>query len=467
MSLRASASSFVPNQAFQMDPNIPSFDPRNSYEKKSSAARKIQNRYRKNLTRKKKRYPVTERDILDHNAERKITNRYIHDMDDDIDDMREELSMRRDNATRAYNRLYTQDEKYAVEDPDDKNFKKGQEIYFDDDSVENEEYVSDEEENETIKQGFRDERTRLIKDYKERVSTQGKNIRLQREAETHRDGYKSKLDNIEKLDVMKCKRVRKILDTNPQLYYDSKFYKEYIEPCKDNATTIYIDTFFNIPYDWIWPVGKRPDPKSRSPDLKHDRYNQKNPMEHLMIDKVINKINIKYFSKACKTALIDCLIDLNLMGETRYPGDFRPNYIDELADTFKFGKTNEKVKILHRGGEPYLVILPNVNTNGRKVMEDLLDYFEETVIERGLTYKGELLTKSKIEQMKRYFILLLIGVVQNPDYIDILDKRLSEYEILIDRSYFDSEKITTEIRDSIDIKSIKLKSWISSVQEFF
>ena len=69
--------------------------------------------------------------------------------------------------------------------------------------------------------------------------------------------------------------------------------------------------------------------------------------------------------------------------------------------------------------------------------------------------------------MKRYFILLLIGVVQNPDYIDILDKRLSEYEILIDRSYFDSEKITKEIRDSIDIKSIKLKSWISSVQEFF
>ena len=35
MSLRASASSFVPNQAFQMNPNIPSFAPRNSYEKKS------------------------------------------------------------------------------------------------------------------------------------------------------------------------------------------------------------------------------------------------------------------------------------------------------------------------------------------------------------------------------------------------------------------------------------------------
>ena len=295
MSLRASASSFAPNKPFQMDPNIPSFAPRNSYEKKSSAARKIQNRYRKNLTRKKKRYPVTERDILDHNAERKITNRYIHDMDDDIDDMREELSMRRDNATRAYNRLYTQDEKYAVEDPGDKNFKKGQEIYFDDDIDDNEEYVSDEEENETIKQGFMDERTRLIKDYKERVRTQGENIRLQREAETQRDVYKSKLDNIEKLDVMKCKRVRKILDTNPQLYHDSKFYNEYIEPCKDNATTIYIDTFFNIPYDWIWPVGKRPDPKSRSSDLKHDRYKQKNPMEHLMIDKVINKINIKYF----------------------------------------------------------------------------------------------------------------------------------------------------------------------------
>ena len=63
MSLRASASSFVPNQAFQMDPNIPSFAPRNSYEKKNSAARKIKNRYRKNLTRKKKKYPVTERDI--------------------------------------------------------------------------------------------------------------------------------------------------------------------------------------------------------------------------------------------------------------------------------------------------------------------------------------------------------------------------------------------------------------------
>jgi hypothetical protein len=141
--------------------------------------------------------------------------------------------------------------------------------------------------------------------------------------------------------------------------------------------------------------------------------------------------------------------------------------MDELSDTFKLGKTNERVKILHRGGEPYLVILPNVNTSGRKVMEVLLGYFEETVIDRKLTYKGELLTKSKIEQMKRYFILLLIGVVQNPDYIDILYKRLSEYEILIDRSYFDSEKITKEIRDSIDIKSIKLKSWISSVQEFF
>ena len=70
MSLRASASSFVPGQSFRMDPNIPSFVPQRNSSGRNSAARNIQRRVRGNRVRSMQRNIRGDRPI-DYEVQKK------------------------------------------------------------------------------------------------------------------------------------------------------------------------------------------------------------------------------------------------------------------------------------------------------------------------------------------------------------------------------------------------------------
>ena len=97
MSLRASASSFVPGQSFRMDSNIPSFVPQRNSSGRNSAARNIQRRVRGNRVRSMQRNIRGDRPI-DYDVQRKIMNRYI--LDDELDDFEEKKDILETNIER-------------------------------------------------------------------------------------------------------------------------------------------------------------------------------------------------------------------------------------------------------------------------------------------------------------------------------------------------------------------------------
>ena len=67
-----------------------------------------------------------------------------------------------------------------------------------------------------------------------------------------------KLNELKKMDPIRCKRVKEMVEADPMLFKNEKFYDMYIKPCKDETTQVYIDTFFNINWKWIKPIGKIP-----------------------------------------------------------------------------------------------------------------------------------------------------------------------------------------------------------------
>lgn len=76
-----------------------------------------------------------------------------------------------------------------------------------------------------------------------------------------------------------------------------------------------------------------------------------------------------------------------------------------------------------------------------------------------------LIDKDKIEQMKRYFILMLIGIVGNPTYVAQLKESLIHKEVKFD-SLDQSQGLTREdVKLKEDIEN--LKAWIEGVERYF
>ena len=94
MSLRASASSFVPGQSFRMDQNIPSFVPQRNSSGRNSAARNIQRRVRGNRVRSMQRNIRGDRPIV----QKKIMDTYI--VKGDLNDLEEEQDILQKNIER-------------------------------------------------------------------------------------------------------------------------------------------------------------------------------------------------------------------------------------------------------------------------------------------------------------------------------------------------------------------------------
>jgi len=216
-------------------------------------------------------------------------------------------------------------------------------------------------------------------------------------------------------------------------------------------------------------------------------------LQNLECETMIESIPESIGPRSWRTALIDTLLSLNLLDLDRLPPDFPHGaekgykYIYQLADFFKFSPMRGmgQVAIKHRKIEYYKVIFPAEteaeqdglvaeldDIDGFGMLLVVLDLFEETIKDRRLKGSND---QRKIEKFKRYFILMLIGLVQNPGYIEQLYSRVVRLQNSIRRL----QNSTRNIRNNIIrrakegtisglIKKLEfLFTWIESAEEFY
>ena len=236
-------------------------------------------------------------------------------------------------------------------------------------------------------------------------------------AEYNKELQESKLENLDRLDLFKCKDIKAMAQADERLYLDKDFLENKIIPCRDELTRIYIDTFYSIPYEVIMP-----SPISIETTL-------------------YNMAENGNFTRATATAMIDTLITMGIMlnNEQRtiftdptslYIGQPFDNWL-LLSQFYRFASSGRRTVLKHLKRNPAWTaeddrrnpkypqikgILVDeqrtrVEINGREALEYTLNLFEETIKERKLKMPGrwEDMTDNDIEKMKRYFILCLIG----------------------------------------------------------
>ena len=536
MSLRASASSFVPGQ---MNPNASSFVPRQNIRQESdgrrrNAAKNIQRRYRGNRSR---RLTLRRNRPVDYDVQRKIMNRYILDDEpDDIDDVDGRIQdlketnkiremLRKDRFAGEYRKYPDRDEKLkrgkeeerlrhrraktkrviramrnVPEDQRQDNIPdrvhamtdaEQTQSLFDfgedynpvlEDGSSDEELNSDDSDDMRLKRGLREDL-----DYYD----QQEQLNMEEMGPLYNDDYikgdlERQLQRMKQMDLMRCKRVREMVEADPRLFQDKKFYDMYIRPCKDETTRVYLDTFFNIDWRWIKPIGVYPivlyKKHSTQDEYRREMADYNRQFKRFEIEEAINKIPGKFFPQNCKLAFVDCLIDLELLTTMRADYGTGPSFMrfDVLANFFKWNKSGEgqsvALKHLKIGtrGRHYSIVSRGLS--GREELERLFDLFRETVTSRNLKHdvmvdgrkRRVLIDDDKIEQMIRYFILMLIGVVGNPTYVEqlreLFDKMLETYN--------DEFNVDPRLRESPEGLELygnlkRLAGWMLSVEKYF
>ena len=548
MSLNPNASSFVP----QMNPNANIFVPRqiprqSSDTRRRNAAKNIQRRYRgnksRNLTKRRNR-------PIDYDVQRKIINRYILDGEldelDDVDSRIEDLKetnkiremLRKDRLADEYRKYPDRDEKLKRGKEEDRMRHRRaktkrtiramrkdryqrqdniptrveamtdaeQEDYLDlgsddynpvlEDGSSDEDLDSDDSEDMRMKRGLRED----VDYYREQDR-----LNMEEMGPLYNDEYiqgdlERQLQTMKQMDPMRCKRVREMVEADPRLFKDTSFYDMYIRPCKDQTTRVYLDTFFNIDWRWIKPVGKRPvypitgygesSLRYGTDEYRKAMADYTKQVKALEIEDVINKIPGKFFPHSCKTALIDCLIELELLTTTNREYGSGPPFLkfDVLSNFFKWNKGpyGNRLSLRHL---PYgsaatgTAAAPVRNfwivsrgLSGREELERLFDLFRETVHARNLKHDviiddrkhRVLIDDDKIEQMIRYFILRLIGVVGNPMYI----QQLKDLFMIKLKKYNDEFNVDPRLRESPEGLELyrylkRLSSWMLSVTRYF
>ena len=105
----------------------------------------------------------------------------------------------------------------------------------------------------------------------------------------NKEFQESTLENLDRLDLFKCKDIKAMAQADERLYLDKDFLENKIRPCRDELTRIYIDTFYSIPYVVIMP-----SPISIETTLQNMAKNGN-------------------FTEAAATAMIDTLITMGIM----------------------------------------------------------------------------------------------------------------------------------------------------------
>ena len=166
----------------------------------------------------------------------------------------------------------------------------------------------------------------------------------------------------------------------------------------------------------------------------------------------------KRYSKGVVNALKDVLMTMGLIMTPEQISRSRNTYLAGtyygmptnnftlLSNFYKFAVTNSRTVLKHLPKNPrydgthrfpeYPYIVGRVDDeergitgiDGRDALEYTLNYFHDTVLDRKLKLKGRLIKDDDIEKMKRYFILRLIGLIDNPHYILRLGERIGKLE---------------------------------------
>ena len=247
----------------------------------------------------------------------------------------------------------------------------------------------------------------------------------------------------ERLDIYKCRNIKRMADADERLYFDKDFLENNIKPCRDNLTDIYINTFFDIPWMIINPC-----------PMDISEFGSST----MSID-VVLKIMTKQYSKSVVTALTDTLKTLGLMvknpiaEDKAYSYDGLPtNNFVILSNFYRWAEPGARTYLEHlpkriasrisqrindrnRGSLHPLIVGrmydrdgESVNVSGRDALEMTLSLFEDTLLERNLKIRGKPVDKQYVERIKRFFILRLIGFIGNPEYIDYLNKLIRQLE---------------------------------------
>ena len=230
------------------------------------------------------------------------------------------------------------------------------------------------------------------------------------------------IEGLEDLDMFKCKRMKKILDADPAMYADPQITR-YSDKCRNDLTRIFVDTFYKLQWDLIIP------------SLDYDA-------GKLSVQSKINSYPNDKFTTGAKSALIDTLLDLDLIVIPTLIQNVDPRQglrdriirdadsthdtrFDQLANYFFYskeqpylhlGRQQQRLILRHLPGQPSITF----KTDGRTSLNAVLDLFEETVLSRNIRDKSP----EKIERMKRYFIYSLIGLDSIPTYQDKLSQKI-------------------------------------------
>ena len=229
---------------------------------------------------------------------------------------------------------------------------------------------------------------------------------------------KYKLENLDILDCHNIKRNTRLLLTDIKLYKDNEFLRKYIEPCKDNKllTEVYINTFYSVPIELI------------QPDI------------NVSVDEAINKIPADYLPyRNDQKKLLEILEHIGVYkkncGRHEAPGNpandsitVPPTDFLYLLARFLRNANKENIKIQWAKDSPfgpYRNIEYLKGHDGEDVLRDILWELELYLKEKNYE-ETQKLFDFNIEKTKRYIILVLMGLVQNPNYYKTQKVKLME-----------------------------------------
>ena len=268
---------------------------------------------------------------------------------------------------------------------------------------------------------------------------------------------KYKLENLDILDCHNIRRSTRLLLTDIRLYKDNEFLRKYIEPCKDNKllTEVYINTFYSVPIELI------------QPDI------------NVSVDEAINKIPADYLPyRNDQKKLLEILEHIGIYkkncGRHEAPGNpandsiiVPPTDFLYLLARFLRNANKENIKIQWAKDSPfgpYRNIEYLRGHDGEDVLRDILWELELYLKEKNYE-ETQRLFDFNIEKTKRYFILILMGLVQNPNYhetqkiklLDLHEEIGDLYNALLwGKDDEEGERIRTIHRERLDDYSKKI-----------
>ena len=270
--------------------------------------------------------------------------------------------------------------------------------------------------------------------------------------------YEKKIKYYENPSILGCMKLKEMLDNDPSLYQDKKFAATYITPCRDNKllTEVFINNFENVLPDFIMPPHVHIKDYLTAASVSLDN-RKKYPDGRKMY-------GTKYFPPIIVDSMLEILEEMGLYvhtdpfyfrGRNRFPGDktylITPcNSFHMLALNLKYMKKDKDVfvkrkniSIEHNKYEAEGVYIKSLGIDVIDALKHVLDKLEEeynTLVMRGYIPEDE---QVDIEQTKRFFILLLMGVVQaDSEYDEYYRKSIF---ILGDRIDKSASKALTKI----------------------